>query len=320
MGGNKLKKVLSKKVGSVKALIVGSSSAPPPPPSPPHARGGRCGSTRTRRRPTRTPSPPPAEQPDEDDPEYDPEQPDEDHPEVQSDSESESLPGSDELLAEASEEDEGRQEEEGPGEDGFQLDPTLQWDPPTEWVETEENIPEPRTRPVYQRGAAGLPDPRYYAYKNCLLVPVGKRYLLLFLFNFSFSLCFDPLTILILVFSLCRTFEYQPPKVKLQRTYASILGWCLRKFFLGIVILPEGGKSVAWTFRHYCFAEDPDGEYPNMALKTFGYFWVSLFDFSSFYKSEIALMALTLFYLCVHACRTSSPVGRRTRPGARPSF
>jgi len=317
MGGNKLKKVLSKKVGSVKALIVGSSSAPPPPPSPPRARGGRCGSTRTRRRPTRTPSPPPAEQldepqgpppGDEDDPEYDPEQPDEDHPEVQSDSESESLPDSDELLAEASE------------EDGFELDPTLQWDPPADWVETEENIPEPRTRPVYQRGAAGLPDPRYYAYKNCLLVPVGKRYLLLFLFNFSFSLCFDPLTILILVFSLCRTFEYQPPKVKEQRTYASILGCCLRKFFPGIVTEPEGRRSVAWTFRHYCFAEDPDGEYRNMALKTLGYFWVSLFDFSSFYKSEIALMALTLFYLCVHACRTSSPVGRRTRPGARPSF
>ena len=188
MGGNRLKKALSKKVGSVKALIVGSSSAPPPPPSPPasppRARGGR----RVGRRPSKTLPPLPAEQSDEDDSEYDPEQPDEDHPEVQSDSESESLPDSEELLAEASEEDEedgseeeedeGREEEEGPGEDGFQLDPTLQWDPPAEWVETEEDIPEPRTRPPYQRGSAGLPDPRYYAYKNTLLLPVGKRYLL----------------------------------------------------------------------------------------------------------------------------------------------
>ena len=70
MGGNKLKKAFAQRVGSVKALIVGSSSAPPPPPSPPRARG-----TRTRRRPTRTPSPLPAEEPDEDDAEYDQEVP-----------------------------------------------------------------------------------------------------------------------------------------------------------------------------------------------------------------------------------------------------
>ena len=118
------------------------------------------------------------------------------------------------------------------------------------------------------------------------------------MFNFSFSLCFDPLTILILVFSLCRSFEYVPPRTKGQRTYASILGCLVRKFFPGIVTLPDGGKSVAWTFKHYTYEADPEGEYNNMAHKTLRYFWVSLFDFSSFYKSEIALMALTLFYLC----------------------
>ena len=105
---------------------------------------------------------------------------------MQSDSESE-VDSEDELLPEASEEGEEEDEEddseaegreEGPGDDGYVLDPTLQWDPPEEWVETEEDIPEPRNRPPYQRGAAGLPDPRYYAYKNCLLLPVGKRYLL----------------------------------------------------------------------------------------------------------------------------------------------
>ena len=179
MGGNKLKKAFAQRVGSVKALLVGSSSAPRPPPShppsPPPARSGRRGSTRSRRWPTKTPSPLPAEEPDEDDAEYD--------QEVQSDSESESLASEDELLPEASEEgeeedEEDDREEEGPGEDGFVLDPTLQWDPPEEWVETEEDIPEPRTRPPYQRGSAGLPDPRYYAYKNTLLPPVRKMYLL----------------------------------------------------------------------------------------------------------------------------------------------
>jgi len=140
------------------------------------------------------------------------------------------------------------------------------------------------------------------------------------LFNFTFSLCFDPLTILILVFSLCRTFTYDPPKVKGQRTYSSILGCCIRKFFPGIVEEEDGTRSVAWTFRHYCYAEDPDGEYRNTGLKTLGYFWVSLFDFTSFYIFEIALMPLTLLYLCVHACRSTSPIGQRTRPSARLSF
>ena len=111
-------------------------------------------------------------------------------------------------------------------------------------------------------------------------------------------MCFDPLTILILVFSFCRSFEYVPPKMKGQRSYVSILGCCVRKFFPGIVTLPKGGKSVSWTFKHYSYEEDPEGKYHNMAHKTLRYFWVSLFDFSSFYKSEIALMALTLFYLC----------------------
>ena len=106
---------------------------------------------------------------------------------MQSDSESESLASEDELLPEASEEGEEEDEEddreeegreEGPGEDGFVLDPTLQWTPLAEWVETEEDIPEPRTRLPNQRGSAGLPDPRYYVYKNTLLLPVGKRYLL----------------------------------------------------------------------------------------------------------------------------------------------
>ena len=65
-----------------------------------------------------------------------------------------------------------------------------------------------------------------------------------------------------------------------------------------MVTLPDGDRSVAWSFKHYTYEEDPNGEYHNMAEKTLAYFWVSLFDFLSFYKSEIVLLALTLFYLC----------------------
>ena len=67
--------------------------------------------------------------------------------------------------------------DDGPGEERYQLDPTLQWDPPDEWVETEENIPPPKTKPPYQRGAGKLPD-LPYAGRHTLLVPTGKRYLL----------------------------------------------------------------------------------------------------------------------------------------------
>jgi hypothetical protein len=95
-------------------------------------------------------------------------------------------------------------------------------------------------------------------------------------FNFVFSLCFDPLTVLILVFSLCRAFSYRPD-VKPARTYQSILGACVREFFPGIVDLPGGGRDVAWTFKHYTYAEDPDDEYESMAGKVIGHFWVSFF-------------------------------------------
>ena len=56
----------------------------------------------------------------------------------------------------------------------------------------------------------------------------------------------------------------------------------MRKFFPGIVTLQDGTTSVAWTFKHYTNAEDPEDEEANMAEKTLRYFWVSLLDF---YKS-----------------------------------
>jgi hypothetical protein len=134
-------------------------------------------------------------------------------------------------------------------------------------------------------------------------------------FNFGFSLCFDPLTILILAFSLCRAFSYRP-EGKPGRTYQSILGACVRQFFPGIVDLPGGGRDVAWTFKHYTYAEDPDDEYESMAGKVIGHLWVSLFDFSSFYNSEVALMALTY----VRVCRTTSPLIQIARGNATSSL
>ena len=138
LGGNKLKKALAKKVGSVKKILVGSSSArrlPSPTPSPPCARSARSGSTRRE-------SPPPAEESDEEDVEYE--------QELEPDYEDESLDEED------SEEEGG---EEGPPLGTFELDPSLQWEPPEEeWVETDPTIPPPQSKPPYQRGAATLPD------------------------------------------------------------------------------------------------------------------------------------------------------------------
>ena len=110
-------------------------------------------------------------------------------PELDSEDESLDLEESEEEESvEEGEEEEGH--EEGPGDEGFELDPTLQWEPPEEeWVETEPDIPPPQTRPPYQRGAATLPDLPYGS-RHTLLVPTGKRYILLFMFNFSFFIVF----------------------------------------------------------------------------------------------------------------------------------
>ena len=54
----------------------------------------------------------------------------------------------------------------------------LKWEPlEEEWVETDPTIPPLQTKPLYQRGAATLPD-LPYARRHTVLVPTGKRYLL----------------------------------------------------------------------------------------------------------------------------------------------
>ena len=74
--------------------------------------------------------------------------------------------------------------------------------------------------------------------------------------------------------SLCSMFKLGDPKRKPTRGYANILGRLVRKHFPGIVQLPSGGRDVAWTWKHYSYAEDPSGKYQNMQEQVVHHFWV----------------------------------------------
>ena len=63
--------------------------------------------------------------------------------------------------------------------------------------------------------------------------------------------------------------EHPPPK-----TYANILGGLLRKHFPGIVSLPSGGRDVAWSWKHYSYADDPLGKCRNLQRRVVRDFWV----------------------------------------------
>ena len=74
--------------------------------------------------------------------------------------------------------------------------------------------------------------------------------------------------------SLCSMFKYGDPRRKPTREYPNILGGIIRKHFPGIVHLPSGGRDVAWTWKHYSYAEDPSGKYNNMQERVVRHFWV----------------------------------------------
>jgi hypothetical protein len=80
---------------------------------------------------------------------------------------------------------------------------------------------------------------------------------------------------------LCRAFAYKD-NIKPPRSYASILGCLLRRNFPGIVKLPSGGRSVAWSWEHYRYAKKPSNEFRDMQEKVQLLFWVSSIHFSSF--------------------------------------
>ncbi|KAK1664727.1 hypothetical protein QYE76_052886 [Lolium multiflorum] len=68
-------------------------------------------------------------------------------------------------------------------------------------------------------------------------------------------------------------FKYGDPRRKPTREYSNILGGLIRKHFPGIVHLPSGGRDVAWTWKHYSYAEDPSGKYRNMQERVVRHFW-----------------------------------------------
>jgi hypothetical protein len=48
----------------------------------------------------------------------------------------------------------------------------------------------------------------------------------------------------------------------------------LGSIFPGLVNLPNSGRDVAWTWRHYSYAPDPHGKYENMQEVIVHKFWV----------------------------------------------
>ena len=78
---------------------------------------------------------------------------------------------------------------------------------------------------------------------------------------------------------MCSAFLYRDG-MKPYRGYSSILGALVRKYFPGIVNLPNGQQDVAWTWKHYHYAPDPDGEFESIAEKIQVRFWVSLLHLS----------------------------------------
>nr|XP_051209346.1 uncharacterized protein LOC127326541 [Lolium perenne] len=126
-----------------------------------------------------------------------------------------------------------------------ELDPTLVWSPPVEevYVAAEERL-EPRDKKPYRRGITKLPKLKTWAFRDVVLVPAGKS-----------------------------MFKYGDPRRKPTREYPNILGGIIRKHFPGIVNLPTGGRDVAWTWKHYSYAEDPSGKYGNMQERVVRHFW-----------------------------------------------
>lgn len=124
----------------------------------------------------------------------------------------------------------------------FVLDRTLQWDPPEKYVETDKTLSAPRAVGPYQRGVSTLPKLPYDE-SDCVLLPAGDK-----------------------------SFTYKDDKEP-SRAYSSILGCLIRAHFPGIVPLPSGGTDVAWTWKHYSYKSDPDGEFNNMQDKVQCTFW-----------------------------------------------
>jgi hypothetical protein len=83
------------------------------------------------------------------------------------------------------EDEEDLSEDEGFGSLPFEADPNLLWEPPEEevYVAPEERL-QPRERKPYQHGKTHLPKLRMWSSSDVVLVPVGKRYMLILAFRY----------------------------------------------------------------------------------------------------------------------------------------
>jgi hypothetical protein len=163
-----------KAVAELVGLSSGSSSQtrpPSAPPSPPPRRKN----AQPRRLRTPSPSPPPAEDDDEEQWGGEDEEDGEEHG------------GQDDEDGGQDEEDGGEDLEEDEGLGGMpqELDPTLVWSPPVEevYVAAEERL-EPRDKKPYRRGITKLPKLKTWAFRDVVLVPAGKRYMLILAFHY----------------------------------------------------------------------------------------------------------------------------------------
>jgi hypothetical protein len=76
-------------------------------------------------------------------------------------------------------------EDEGFGGLSFEADPKLVWEllDEEEYVAREERL-QPRERKPYQRGRTQLPKLRTWSSSDVVLVPAGKRYMLILIFRY----------------------------------------------------------------------------------------------------------------------------------------
>jgi hypothetical protein len=72
------------------------------------------------------------------------------------------------------------------------------------------------------------------------------------------------------------------------------MGCCVRDKFPGLVTLPDGRVTVAWTWKHYSYPpvvlvvgeEDEYFKVDNAQQRVLFQFWVSFYDFTSFNNSK----------------------------------
>jgi hypothetical protein len=157
-----------------------SSSSRKAPPSPPPEHRGARRKNATREATPPPPSPPAAEEEDEEhdggeDEEYSGGE-DEEHGGGEDE---EHGCGEDEEHG-GGEDEEDLSEDEGLGGLPFEPDPNLVWEPPVEeeYVAREERL-QPHDRKPYQRGKTQLPMLKTWSSSDVVLVPAGRRYMLL---------------------------------------------------------------------------------------------------------------------------------------------